>query len=65
MAYDSDCSPEKSTKISVFMEDNDDDEVDNNNHFAMPKKCNKSTSKQKHKKTNTTINPYLVLGAEF
>jgi hypothetical protein len=49
----------------MWREDNDDDEEDNDNYFAMPKKHNKTANKCKHKKTKTTINPDLVLGAEF
>ncbi len=45
--------------------DDDEEEEDNNNYFAKPKKHNKPAGKQKHKKTKTTINPDLVLGANF
>jgi hypothetical protein len=49
----------------VWREDDDDEEEDNDDYFATPKKRNKPAGKQKHKKMKTTINPDLVLGAEF
>ncbi len=49
----------------MWREDNDDEEEYENDYFAMPKKCNKPAGKQKNKKTKTSINPDLVLAAEF
>ncbi len=59
----------KRHKISMWRLDDDDDSDDNNseddNYFAMPKKHNNNARKRTHKKRKTTINPDLVVGAEF
>ena len=59
----------KKNNISMWrLDDNDDSDDDNNeddDYFATPKKRNNNAGKRTHKKRKTTINPDLVLGAEF
>jgi hypothetical protein len=58
---------EKTTTIPVWREDDDDEEEDDDDYFAMPKKCNKSTGKQNHKKTKkqSTLIQFWVQSLEL
>ncbi len=60
-------SKKKRNKIAIWRLDKDDDDDDDNDdgYFATPNKCNNNAGKQKHKKSNTTINSDFILGAEF
>ncbi len=49
----------------MWRQDNYEEEEDDDNSFATPKHNKPAAGKQKHKKQKTTLNSYLVLGAEF